>query len=107
MKVKRRVTRLEIPEFILDDNPACAQTDPELFFPQESFDFSGRNISKYIDIAAAKKICDSCPLKIPCLEYALRNTEIGIWGGTTEEQRKLMRRGRMRAIRKTPSPEVW
>ena len=93
MSVKRRVTRLEIPQFILDDDPACAQTDPEMFFPQESFDFMGRNISKYRDIAAAKKICETCPLKVPCLEYALINVEIGIWGGTTEEQRKLMRRG--------------
>lgn len=99
---------LRIPKFVKDDDPACSQTDPELFFPQEGVDSVGRNISKYINLSAAKKICDGCPLKLPCLEYALRNVEIGIWGGTTEEQRKLMRKGAgRRAINKSPAPELW
>ena len=107
MSTKQTSYNLRIPKFINDDNPSCAQTDPELFFPQESMDFFGRNISKYINIAAAKKICDSCPLKAPCLEYAIRNVEIGIWGGTTEEQRKQLRKGGGRAIRKSPAPNIW
>lgn len=100
---------ISIPKFILEDNPACAETDPELFFPQEGFDFGGKNISKYVNLNAAKKICESCPLKLPCLQYALENTEIGVWGGTTEEQRKLMRQrsGAARRQRKSPSPELW
>lgn len=103
----RRSYNLQVPSFVKTDDPACAQTDPELFFPQEGLDFAGRNISKYVDIAAAKKICNSCPLKLPCLEYALMNVEIGIWGGTTEEQRKQMRKGSGRAYRKSPAPDVW
>lgn len=100
--------RLEIPLFILDDDPACAQTDPELFFPQDTEMWDGRLTSKYPNLAAAKKICDSCPLKLPCLEYALVNVEMGIWGGTTEEQRKLMKRGRgLKALRKSRTPELW
>ena len=108
MSKSQKSYELRIPKFINDDDPACAQTDPELFFPQEGFDSAGRNISKYINLSAAKNICNSCPLKLPCLEYALRNVEIGIWGGTTEEQRKLMRKGTgKRAIYKSPAPEVW
>lgn len=105
----RRNLSISIPKFILDDNPACAETDPELFFPQEGLDFSGKNISKYVNLSAAKKICESCPLKIPCLQYALENTEIGVWGGTTEEQRNLLRKkiGATRRQRKSPSPELW
>lgn len=91
-----------IPRFVLKDNPACAETDPELFFPQETESWDGRILNKYTNLAAAKQICDSCPLKIDCLEYALKNVEVGIWGGTTEEQRGLIkRRAGIRSIRKS------
>jgi WhiB family redox-sensing transcriptional regulator len=44
----------------------------------------------------------TCPVAEPCLEYALEtNQRAGIWGGTTEEERKSLRRkwlaGRRRA----------
>lgn len=44
----------------------------------------------------AKRICASCPVKSPCLEYALevegreRRARYGIWGGTTPEERHQM-----------------
>lgn len=103
------LNNLQVPDFVFKDNPACAETDPELFFPQEITDSTGNLRSKYYNLAAAKKICDGCPLKMACLEYALNNIEIGVWGGTTEEQRNLMRRriGAARRARKTPSPDVW
>ena len=38
-------------------------------------------------------ICNECPVKIDCLEYAINtNQDSGIWGGTTEEERKNLRR---------------
>lgn len=37
----------------------------------------------------AKSMCDCCPVKQPCLEYALRIREPhGIWGGLNEVERK-------------------
>jgi WhiB family redox-sensing transcriptional regulator len=37
----------------------------------------------------AKSICARCPVKSPCLAYALRVDELlGIWGGTTEAERR-------------------
>lgn len=102
------LSKLQIPEFIFKDNASCAETDPELFFSHEVLDFNGKVRGKYLNLAAAKKICDSCPLKIDCLEYALNNNEVGIWGGTTEEQRSTIRRSSNRkVIRKSASPELW
>jgi len=48
--------------------------------------------SLYIsDQRAAVKICQECPIINECLEYAIKNNEIGVWGGTTEKQRKRLR----------------
>ena len=41
----------------------------------------------------AKAICNECVVKIDCLEYAIiTNQDSGVWGGTTEEERKSLRR---------------
>lgn len=62
----------------------CAQTDPELFFPEKG------GATK-----AAKNVCVGCPVKTECLQYALDNAErFGVWGGLSErERRKLLQRG--------------
>lgn len=39
--------------------------------------------------AMAKQICAACPVRMDCLDYALRVHEpIGIWGGLNEPERK-------------------
>jgi WhiB family redox-sensing transcriptional regulator len=99
---------LGIPEFILNDHPSCADVDPELFFPQEVEISKTKIISKYVNIAAAKKICSECPLVMDCLAYALKNAEIGIWGGTTESQRELLRKkGNISVNRRPATPTSW
>jgi WhiB family transcriptional regulator, redox-sensing transcriptional regulator len=43
--------------------------------------------------AEALALCATCPVRAQCLEYALRNKEShGIWGGTTPEERRRIRR---------------
>jgi WhiB family redox-sensing transcriptional regulator len=101
--------QIEIPKFILEGDAACSQTDPEIFFPMEIEDSSGNIISStYAHLKAAKEICSSCPLVTSCLAYALKHDELGVWGGTTESQRKYMKRyagvralisGRTRVVR--------
>lgn len=37
----------------------------------------------------AKEICRTCPVKAPCLDYAIRIREHhGIWGGLSEAERR-------------------
>jgi WhiB family transcriptional regulator, redox-sensing transcriptional regulator len=98
---------IKFPTFVLNAEPACSTTDPELFFPHETELPSGKVISRYGDIAAAKKICSECPLKLDCLEYALRTHEIGIWGGTTESQRELLRKNQRISVTRRKSPDFW
>jgi WhiB family transcriptional regulator, redox-sensing transcriptional regulator len=41
----------------------------------------------------AKAICAVCPVQQPCLEFALHtDVSCGVWGGTTESERRLLRR---------------
>lgn len=61
----------------------CAQTDPELFFPDKG---------DWAKAFRAKVVCQRCEVKSECLAYALERSElVGVWGGTTPEQRKQLR----------------
>jgi hypothetical protein len=110
MRAGRNFVSLTIPEFLGKESvpPPCSQVDPELFFPQEIELPNGSIRAKYTNLSLSKQICSSCPLKNPCLEYALVNSELGIWGGTTEEQRRSLKT-KLKIVRnrKTPSPRVW
>jgi WhiB family redox-sensing transcriptional regulator len=67
----------------------CKQVDPELFFP-----FKGE-----VAVAnAAKQVCGMCEVRAECLAYALAHHEYdGIWGGTSDRERRRQRRRLRRA----------
>jgi WhiB family transcriptional regulator, redox-sensing transcriptional regulator len=44
----------------------------------------------------ARAICRRCPVQGECLQSALADRElVGVWGGTTERERRAMRRRRV------------
>jgi hypothetical protein len=58
----------------------CAQTDPELFFPEKGG-----------SALPAKAICRRCPVTEQCLDYALTHRERhGVWGGMSERERRAL-----------------
>lgn len=61
------------------ETAVCAQTDPELWFPEKGG--SARE---------ARRLCRSCPFLAACRSWALTNpieAAHGIWGGLTARQR--------------------
>ena len=55
----------------------------------------------FVQLDAARDWCSACPVRLDCLQYALLyNEEFGVWGGTTEIDRKSLRR---KLYRKTAS----
>ena len=42
--------------------------------------------------AAAKAVCAACLVRAECLDHALEAGEVGVWGGTDERERRVMRR---------------
>ena len=69
------------------DRAICRDTDPDLFFPVGT---TGPAIEQ---IENAKAVCRSCDAQTLCLEYAIAtNQDSGIWGGTSEEERRQLRK---------------
>ncbi len=69
------------------EDAACRDTDPDLFFP------IGTTGPAVEQIEAAKSVCAVCAAQDACLEFALTtNQESGIWGGTSEEERRKLRK---------------
>ena len=65
----------------------CRDTDPELFFP------IGTTGAALVQIEQARAVCRQCPVQADCLDFALTtNQDSGIWGGTSEEERRKLRR---------------
>ena len=54
----------------------------ELFFPEKP----------HLVPAEARRACDACPVRIPCLEHALVAEEGGVWGGESERARRSYQR---------------
>ena len=44
------------------------------------------------DVEQAKALCGQCPEQAACLAFAVKSKAQGIWGGTTESERRNMRR---------------
>ena len=73
-----------LPANWLPDRPACADSDPNTFFP-EMGDYRGAQM--------AKRVCGRCPMMDACREHNL-DERFGIWGGTTAMQRRVLRKRR-------------
>jgi WhiB family transcriptional regulator, redox-sensing transcriptional regulator len=73
------------------DDAACLHADPDLFFPVGT---AGPALDQ---IDEAKRVCRACPVRKRCLAWALDLGAVsGIWGGSTEDERRAMRRAASR-----------
>ena len=74
---------------------SCKDVDTNLFFPTG---LTGYAIDQ---TNVAKALCNDCSVRPQCLEFALRtNQDHGVWGGATEDERRVLRRQRRAAARR-------
>jgi WhiB family redox-sensing transcriptional regulator len=72
------------------DRAACRGADLHVFFP-------GRGESA----EPARQICARCPVRQPCLDYAISHgITHGIWGGLAERDRRALRTRHVSAARR-------
>jgi WhiB family transcriptional regulator, redox-sensing transcriptional regulator len=72
----------EDPSWLADSS--CGRHPDVDFFPSNGDSFR-----------EAMEVCFGCTVRLVCLEHALSQHEFGIWGGTTERGRALIRRTRL------------
>jgi hypothetical protein len=86
------IFHVDVPAWM--DRALCAQTDPQLFFPESSANPN-----------EAKRICSSCPVQTECLTYAIeQNDPNGVWGGLGPRERKRLRKTRPCQVCEGPIP---
>lgn len=79
------MTRLITERWVRQALCATSRADPDWFHPGKR--------AKRGDVAAALALCAECHVRVECLQNALDYCDPwGIWGGTTEPQRAVMRR---------------
>jgi WhiB family redox-sensing transcriptional regulator len=103
---KRKEGRPEGPEGVATHSweygwqwrAACRGEDSGLFFPPGEFEPKEERVARE---RKAKAICATCPVRVECLDYAIRIHEPhGIWGGLNElERRVLMNRAERPSLR--------
>lgn len=75
---------------------SCRAVSPELFFPSDG-----------AGVEQAKRICATCSVQSDCLTYALTyRIDHGVWGGTSERQRRRMLRSKKHNMQLLRSSEV-
>jgi len=72
----------------------CQDEDPELFFPIGNIGPSLRQVE------AAKNVCRRCSVADDCLSWAMdTGQDSGIWGGKSEDERRMIRRESLARLR--------
>jgi WhiB family redox-sensing transcriptional regulator len=72
---------------------SCRDSDPNLFYPL------GRGRAAIEQTEVAKSVCRACPSREPCLAFALgTRQDLGVWGGTSPEDRRALIRLARRAV---------
>jgi len=71
---------------------SCRRENPEVFFHPEG----ERGPARRDRDAAAKAVCDRCPVLVSCRAHALNVREpYGVWGGMTEDEREAVYAGQL------------
>jgi Transcription factor WhiB. len=78
----KRITRL-------GNQVGCMNAPEEWFTTSKSFNIT----DSYDNLAMVREICNECPVKNLCLEYAIEQQEdFGVFGGMTPGERRRLRR---------------
>lgn len=75
----------DFPDFVSKGDVNCSESEPDMFFA----DADGPNYYQLLN--TARRTCTGCPYQLECLTYAVENSVEGVWGGTSDGERRKMR----------------
>jgi hypothetical protein len=89
----------------------CYNLDPDIFFPELEIEYDKNDKplrptkeaeAEYLQkVDKAKAICNKCQFVSDCLEYALKTNAYGIWGATSEQDRRRIKKAKYRTKQKS------
>lgn len=82
---------------------ACTGYPTHWFF----LDRAEESANKVYGYQRARKICERCPVRQECLEYALampNGASHGLWGGTSPRERRTLRKNRAEVAKAEADP---
>lgn len=71
---------IDADAWVWRQHAACRGEEQEIFYPERGE-----------STAPAKAVCATCTVRADCLEFGLRHEKRGVWGGTSEWERRRMR----------------
>lgn len=89
--------RILLDEPVWREDAACLPYPAILFFGQDDNETPAERRAREDQ---AKIVCETCVVRVECLQYAIETKEqYGIWGGLTELERKAYVRAQQRAAK--------
>lgn len=86
------VPRSTAPGLAWRHDAACREMHPDLFWPL------GEGAAARQQAEAAKAVCNTCPVREKCLDWAVETRQdVGVWGGMTERERRGLHRRKARS----------
>lgn len=74
---------------VVDGSQVCAQVDPDVFFPEKG---QPTGPARNLCLGDGTQERPRCPFIVDCIHWAVHNERAGVWGGTTWEERRDLRR---------------
>ena len=106
----RALSLRALRDAVLEGDPGCL-CDPELFTGPAGIEAEDEpEQDRAARVEVARQVCASCPVRRPCLAYALRTRPAaGVWAGLTADEinaaaRRQARRHRAAALRASTGP---
>ena len=82
------------------ENAACRGLPATFFYAEHEFEEGIAYRQNRWRLLRGLAICEECPVRLNCLKEAIDSDELlGIWGGTTPEERRLIHRRKTRTGR--------
>lgn len=91
---KRTKWAVVMPYPSLDGSQGCARY-PQLFDPDS---IEGGGGARSVEAMSRKELCQACPFRTACFEWAMAHELYGYWGGATESDRERLRKKRGQQI---------
>lgn len=94
---KTRAARKEVLTAAWPEQAACKDVPLHVLYPDNEADADEAGVRPSFSAARARAVCEPCPVRVECLDWALRAGDMwGVHGGLLPDEQREERRRRIR-----------